>query len=258
MIKHPLYDWLAELKTVNHREIVAWTSPADEEEERAPVDLGSIDEIRVRRALLRPSRTDLRYVARKLKDPEVLPGWELDGRPPIREFRKAWLEPQSASLRGIRLRLPPKKTLLAVRFSSAYSPGFDQHWGYACLSLFKDRAVLFKWNDVMYEQFTPEWLMMRPVGLIQAGNPIPSMCLLLQSRAAQKGACNMFEEEEPNFGGARTTAGRIAPIDLYRILLADSGVRRAVLMDLEDQRLMTYRTKKMGWGFRELENLYSG
>ena len=51
-----------------------------------------------------------------------------------------------------------------------------------------------------------EWLMLRPVGLIQSANLIRSVCLLLQSRASQKGAYDMFELDGPNWSEARTTA----------------------------------------------------
>jgi hypothetical protein len=105
----------------------------------------------------------------------------------------------------------------------------------------------------MYPFETPQWLTQRPVGLIQSENLIRSMCLLLQTRALQKGASAMFESDKPNWDEA---SGGIAPVDLYRILLADSGVNRAVVLGFEDQQLMKYRTKKMGWAFRELEEHY--
>jgi hypothetical protein len=115
-VKHPLYDWLKQLKTVKYGKTVAWVSPDDEYEERPDVDCEPIDEIRVRRTLLRPSRKELQYVARKLEEPEALPGCGRDDRPSIAQVRTAWLEPQAAALRGIRLQLLPRRTLLEVSF----------------------------------------------------------------------------------------------------------------------------------------------
>ena len=97
-------------------------------------------------------------------------------------------------------------------------------------------------------QFGQKWVL--PVGLVQSGILIRSMCLLLQSRASQKGTYDMFELDEPNWSEARTIAGRVAPSDLYRILLADSGVNRAVVLGFENQWLMKYRTQKDALGLQ--------
>jgi hypothetical protein len=251
---HPFYGWLRRLSRVRHKAVSAWVSPDDEEAETLPIWRWSIDEIRCWRTLVRPSAEELQFLARSLtgdEEPEI----EHDDHPSFEEVKLAWLEPQADSLRGIRRRLPPKRELLRTRFYLSHGPGFDQYSGFMASSFDNKLAVLFYWNDWTpgFDRETPEWLMLRPLGLIERSKLIPSACLLLQKRAMEHGTWNRFEQDGPGWEEAQCGRRRIRPVDLYRILLAESGFDLSVVLDLTDRQLKNYRTPAMKWAYGELQ-----
>lgn len=253
--KHPLYRWLEALRTVRFENYRAWVSSEDENEEKLAICLSSLDEIRATRALIRPSTNELGFAAQILESADEH-GWDANDDPPLDQLRGAWLEPQASSLRGIRFKLLHKRTVVRLKFSTGYSPGFDQNWGYVWYSFDKDRAVVFWWSDVMYEPGTPEWAMLRPLGLVQIENIIPSTCLLLLSRAKANGPTDCFELDEPNWSESQTQGRRISAVDVFRILLAMSGASPDVAIGLGKKEIKSYRTRTMNWGYEELEAVF--
>ena len=251
--KHPLNHWLETLTTVRHGNTWAWVSPDYEHEELPPFCLHDLDEIRLKRALIRPSTKELRFAAQVLDNAEDY-GWDADHDPALVDLKHAWLEPQIRSLQGIRLKLLPKKTLLQLRFYLSHGPGrFTEHWGFDWYSLDQHRAVMFYWNDVSYSDGTPEWTMLRPLGLVQRSQLIRSTCLLFLSRPSSE-FC--FLCDGPNWDGSNAEGQRLSAVDVYRMLLARYGAKGDVVLDLADDDLRTYRTPDMNWGYEELEGAF--
>lgn len=258
MGRHPLHTWIESLEPLRYQSIRAWRNPeADLYSEEAGVKfVAPLDQVRIQRCLLRPSARDLRQVGRYFRDIDLTDLDPAKKHPSVGELKTVWLGPQSELFRGFRRGLGAKRTVFAIEFYLSHGPGYDQHWGYTAYSFDDGRAVVFEWNDCFFADDEPRWRMFSPLGLIDRSRSIASLCLLLNVRARSAGASDLFADGDgPNWQEVRILNGKLEDVDIYRILLAESGHAPDVVVGLPDSELEAYRTPEMNWGYQEIQDL---
>ncbi len=242
---HPLDSWFYRKPRIQQAGIEAILIDEPWEQFLAKRGQWTTDDIVRVRCLLRPQPEDIeQFLASAVFIDEPLSSSSLD----------AWRRPKEECLAGCGLGVSTWPNDI-FHFSCKFEPaahGDSRLWGCTARQ-FTSEWALFSVHgyERLPEGVIPQGFNQYPLGFIKNSHYLKSAALLL-SKALNHGDHLLC----PSFWEATSIVGNIAPEEVYRMLLASSGLGTSRVLLMSAEKLKKHRPRGIKYRYETVENMY--